>query len=73
MVTRRKVLRSVDEVIAVVYGTGANASRRFNVSLPTVSDWRRQGFFASNTFAGMVEDMAEKNVTAPKSLWNMKD
>lgn len=66
-------LNSVDEVIDNVYVTGANLARRVGVSLPTISDWRRQGWFATNTFKLMSEDLAEGNYTAPSSLWRMKD
>lgn len=66
-------LTTVDEVIERVYKSQAELARRCDVSRPTVADWKRQGFFATNTFKIMSEDLAEKGYTAPLSLWRMKE
>lgn len=72
MADGKRRLKTVNEVIEKVYGTGANLARRLNVSLVTISDWRREEHFASNTFVVMNGDIAEKGFTAPPSLWRMK-
>lgn len=67
------VLRTVEDVIENVYGTGTNLARRFDLSLPTIADWRRQETFATNTYKAMIEDLAAAGFTAPASLWKMKE
>lgn len=69
---RRLHLKTVNDVIEKVYGTGANLARRLDVSLVTISDWRKEGRFASNTFVVMNDDIAAANCTAPPYLWRMK-
>lgn len=66
-----KRLATVDEVIAVLGGRTSTAE--LTCVVPTaVSNWKRAGRFAPNTYLVMMHALHDADATAPPSLWGMK-
>lgn len=65
-------IRTVDEGVELLGGT-AVVGRLTGATMQQVSDWKRDGFFATNTFHILREALAEIGYYATPALWRMKE
>lgn len=65
-------LTTVEEVVAV-YKSKSELARLTGSHRQQVLDWIKQGFFATNTYKIITEDLARKGYTAAPGLWRMKE
>lgn len=65
------VLETVDEIIDSLGGTN-EVARALGTSASAVSQWRNRGL-PPDTFLVLYGLLRAKNMTAPASLWSMKE
>lgn len=65
-------LATADEVIAALGGRG-EVAKLVGVTPTAVSNWNKQGRFASNTYALMIDALNARGRTASPALWGMKE
>jgi hypothetical protein len=63
-------LNTTNAVVKALGGTRAVAELTGR-SDPAVSNWRKANSFPANTYLVLKSALAEKNITAPDSLWGM--
>lgn len=66
-------LPSVAFAIDELLGGTAKTARLCEVSMQTVSDWKRDDFFATNTYELLRHRIMAKGYEAPPRFWRMKE
>ena len=67
-----KRLTTIDAVIAALGGR-VPAGRLVGVGPTAVSNWKKAGRIARNTYPIMMDALRRGDMTAPASLWGMKE
>ncbi|SFV31272.1 hypothetical protein SAMN05216456_1287 [Devosia crocina] len=68
-----KALESVDDVIRALGGTRSVMELTEAKTNQVVTNWRSLNRFAANTYVVMTDALKLKGLTAPASLWGMKE
>lgn len=67
-----RLLKTVDEVIDAVGGTGA-AARLTDKKPQHVSNWRSEKRIAAETYLIFKDELANRNLKASSVLWGIKE